>query len=111
LEEDFNRQAEAIAKALLAVNELTGYLERQQAEVKERNRIIASLKEEEGKIRPLVQADRATVSAILEAEARQRRQEIWLERGLSFVLGVISSLFATWLWKLMHRPSSTIPPA
>jgi hypothetical protein len=52
LEEDFNRQAESIANALVAVNELTGYLQGQQAEVKDRNRIIAGLKEEEGRIRP-----------------------------------------------------------
>jgi hypothetical protein len=101
--DDFNRQAESVAKALVAANELSSYLERQQAEVQERNRIIAGLKEEEGKIRPLLQADRATVTAILEAEARQRRQEIWLERVFSFLLGVVSSLVATWVWNRWYR--------
>jgi hypothetical protein len=104
--DDFNRQAESVAKALVAANELSTYLERQQSEVQERNRIIAGLKEEEGKIRPLVQADRATVSAVLEAEAWQRRREIWLERVFSFLLGVASSWVATWVWNRWPRPVS-----
>jgi hypothetical protein len=106
-EEDFQNHEQTIIGALETVDRLRSFLERQKNEVEDRNHVIARLKEEEGKIRPLVEADRATVSAILEAEAQQHRREIWFERAFSFLLGVLSSLVANWVW---HRWIKPTPP-
>jgi hypothetical protein len=46
-------------------------------------------------LRPVVEAERKTVDAVLALQEESSKRDMWLERVYGFFLGVISSLAAT----------------
>lgn len=57
--------------------------------------VLQRLKDEEMHLRPVVDADRETVKAVLDAQAQQASASVWRERGIGFGVGILSSILAT----------------
>jgi len=51
----------------------------------------------------IVEADREAIRAILELHANNQRQDIWVDRIVSFAIGIISSLFASALFVALKK--------
>jgi sensor c-di-GMP phosphodiesterase-like protein len=59
---------------------------------------IAAMQSEKNRLTPLLNADRATVTAIFKEQAARNQQAQQRERLIGFGLGIVSSLSATALW-------------
>jgi len=69
----------------------------------ESEKTIAKLKDEEKKLRPVIEADRKTIEAIIKLQSDIVGKNIWLERSIAFILGVFSSLFAALILGFLKR--------
>lgn len=88
-------QLDATSRQLRA---LIGFMDSQKVTIQKKEALIAQMGREEDRLRKIVEANRSTVAAILEEEARKRAAAAWRERLISFALGVISSLLAACLY-------------
>jgi hypothetical protein len=91
----YNKQLDALNAVQASLNNLMQFVDLEKAKLKESEDLINSLKSEQEKLRPVVEANRQTVDAILEVQSQRQKQGIWWERAFGFLLGVISSIVAS----------------
>ena len=108
----YQQQINSLDQTRAGVENLLKFIDAQRDQLAASQKSIETLKDEEGRLRPLVEADKKVIDGMFSAqearnEAAQRRQTI-----LGFCLGVLSSLMATFLWVLgsnllkRYRPTS-----
>jgi uncharacterized membrane protein YdfJ with MMPL/SSD domain len=91
----YNQQLEALNNVQGSLNNLIQFVEAQKTKLKESEDLINSLKMEQEKLKPVVEADRKTVDALLELQEKKTEKSISKERWYGFGLGVLSSLVAS----------------
>ncbi len=74
------------------------YVENQKRQIATQEKMLAQLSAEKEELEPVVKAQRTLVSKILELEHERYQSRQWLEAGMGFLLGVISSLLASAMW-------------
>ncbi len=84
---------------------LQTFVNDQKRNLVESEKAIKELKEEEKKIKPVIEADRKTIEAIFRLQSEVSARKLWLDRGISFILGVISSMLATLIIAVFKRKS------
>lgn len=87
--EDLQTEAQANSRAL---TELTVRLDKAE----ERKSIV---QKDIHTLRELAKLDAESVRKGLGIPTRGK---VWLERGFAFVLGIVGSIIASWLWQLLH---------
>ena len=87
---------------------LLKFLEQHRESLKHQEEIVAQLRSEHESLIPIVEADRAVVSAILAEEAKRQRRHIWIDRVIAFMLGLSSSILASYLWVRIRRKHSAV---
>ena len=90
-----SRQLENLETVRNSITDLTTFIDQQQQQLKEADQTLRTLKEEQNRLSPIVNANRAVVEAVLAAHERHAQQGVWKERLIGFVLGIVSSIFAT----------------
>jgi hypothetical protein len=91
----YSVQLEALERVEESLGELSDFVGEQKEKLFDSQKIIEDLKEEHSKLRPVVEAERKTVDAVLALQEESSKRDMWLERVYGFFLGVISSLAAT----------------
>ena len=84
---------------------LQKFINEQRTILVESEKTIQELKEEENNIRPVIEADRKTIEALFKLQADISARNVWIERGIAFILGVFSSLLATLIIATCKRKS------
>ena len=111
----YNQQLEALNNVQGSLNNLIQFVEAQKTKLKESENLINSLKTEQEKLKPVVEADRKTVEALVELQVQRLESNVWKERTIGFLLGFVSSILASlaiyWLRSLLRRRTSPPPPA
>ncbi|MDQ6770528.1 MAG: hypothetical protein M3Z54_11140 [Gemmatimonadota bacterium] len=109
--------ARQIATLTHTQNDLTrllSFVDSQKVELRSREQVVADLRRQAAELKLVVEADQKVVQAVLAAEARNRATGAWFDRALSFGVGVLSSMFATWLLSFLRQrgqpPASIEPP-
>lgn len=98
----YNQQLDALNNVQGSLQNLIQFVVEQKLKLKESEDIINTLKTEQEKLRPVVEADRQTVNAILELQSQKQQQGAWWERGIGFALGVLSSALASAIISLVR---------
>ncbi len=80
-----------------ATEDFVAFIERQQADLAETEAILARLRDERESLAPVVDADRATVRAILQAQEERTKASRWIDWLIGFAVGVAASLSASLL--------------
>jgi sensor c-di-GMP phosphodiesterase-like protein len=99
----YKNQIAALDRARGDITSLLAFIDRQKTETQNRETALNELKARADQLRPFVEADEKTVTAILDAEARRREATVWFVRVISFGLGILSSLVASWLFQRESR--------
>jgi Na+-transporting NADH:ubiquinone oxidoreductase subunit NqrC len=84
------------------IKQLLQFVETQKMTLRNTEDTISSLKSEQEKLKPLVESDRSVVDAIFRAQEERNSTSIWRERWIGFGLGVVASLFASFLWFVIN---------
>lgn len=104
---DFGTQIRVLNDTERSLKELVAFVEAQKQSLTESQSIVEQLKNEEQKLRPIVEADRQIVDAVLQAQATQEQNHILIDRIVSFLLGIASSIIATLIYSavrsVIHR--------
>lgn len=80
---------------------LIQFVESQKKRLSEAESTINKLKAEKTKIEPLVKADRKSLDAIFALQEERSSRSLWTERFMGALLGVISSLLASVIYRLI----------
>lgn len=84
-----------------ALKSIKEFLDQQEAGILDSQRTLDSLKQEQARLGPMVAADRATIEAFLikydDRKAKDESAAFWKGCVISFCVGVMSSLSATWI--------------
>jgi sensor c-di-GMP phosphodiesterase-like protein len=82
---------------------LSNFLEKEQARVANTEATVKKLQEEKTKLEPLVHTQREIVEAILSAHSERAAKHVWKERLFGFVLGLVASLIASFVYEYVKR--------
>lgn len=91
----FSEQLDNLNTVQGSLNNLIQFVEMQKTKLKESEDVVNSLKNEQEKLKPVVEADRKTVDAILELQAQRTQTNVWRERWMGFGLGILASMLAS----------------
>ena len=94
---DYSLQLKQLQQTEESLQQLVTFVSHQKTTLKQSQDTLSSLKLEQEKLRPLVESDRITVEAILNAQDQRNSTNIWRERSIGFALGIISSLVASFI--------------
>jgi sensor c-di-GMP phosphodiesterase-like protein len=84
------------------IKELLKFIEHQKTNLRQTQDTIENLKEEQKKLKPLVESDQAVVNAIFKAQEERQRSSVWRERWVGFAFGLVASLIASFVWFLIR---------
>ena len=82
------------------------FIEDQKQSLKQQEQTIKDLEDKSKELRPIVEADENLVEQILAAHAKTQSNNVWWERAISFLIGVVSSLVASKLYGSLSRRNS-----
>jgi predicted helicase len=97
----YSQQLESLNNVQSSLNNLIAFVEMQKVTLKESEDLVNSLKTEREKLKPVVQADRKTVDALLALQSERIAQNASRERWYGFGLGVLSSILASFILSLI----------
>jgi 2C-methyl-D-erythritol 2,4-cyclodiphosphate synthase len=107
----FEQQISKLNETEQSLKTLMQFVQDQQKKLKESQNVVADLKSQHEKLKPVVDADQKVVDAILDAQATRSNVHVWRERGIGFVLGTLSSMLAAGLiwagakaWNKLRTP-------
>jgi len=86
-----------------SLKQLDGYVKGQQDELAELSDTLKSMKQEKQTLETILSTDKAEVEAIIEHVSSRKRAEQWIERIVSFLIGVFSSLTAAFAWNYFYN--------
>lgn len=91
----YTQQLDSLNSVQGSLNNLIAFVEMQKTKLKESEDLVNTLRTEQEKLKPVVEADRKTVDALLDLQAQRTEQSASRERWYGFGLGVVSSLVAS----------------
>ena len=99
----FSNQLKTLDEVSKNLATLQRFVSNQKDKLIESEKTLTKLKDEEKILRPAIEADRKTIEAIIKLQSDIAGRNIWLERSIAFLLGVLSSLFATIIIGFLKR--------
>lgn len=99
----YTYQVEKLTTVGKNIKDLSTFVEEQKRIMIKNQNILKSLEKEREKLSPILEADKKTVMAILDAHEKQKNENLWIERIISFTIGIISSMFASALFIAIKR--------
>ena len=98
---DYEVQLSELSKLETSLRNLTEFVRTQKMRLKESEDLIATLKSEEQRLTPFVEADRRVVKAVLDLQQEQSRAALAHERWIGFGLGIVASIVASILYGIV----------
>jgi len=89
------------------LNNLRRFIESQREALVEQNDTLHRLRSQSEQLRPIVEADDKVVQAVFSAQFRSQASRIWLERIISFIIGIASSMLGSMILSRLRRMRSS----
>ena|ERR1039458_6054327 len=111
---NYDSQLTALDKTKDAIQSLIGFIDDQKKQIQLSQNAVDALKTEEGRIHPLVEADRKVIDSLFAVQEQRNQNAQSHERLVGFWQGVLASLVATilsafgaMLYKRRVRPKAS----
>lgn len=85
------------------LNDLSAFIYSKKNEIEATKTLIQDLETKKTELEPIVTANQKVVDAIFLQQRKEIEKTIWVERGISFALGIFASLIATLIWHFVGR--------
>ncbi len=105
---DVGKRIEQLKEIERSLRDLGTYVSEQRSTLQSLSGDIEKLQKEKESLSQAAQINRLQVQALLEYQAAYQRKREWLSVGLSFIIGVLSSLVATLLIRFLRRQTPTM---
>jgi sensor c-di-GMP phosphodiesterase-like protein len=99
----YHKQMESLNTVEQNIKDLMTFVEEQKQQLRLSEDLVRNLKSEEKQLRPVVEADRQVVTAILDAQAERNRANVWKDRTIAFSVGILASLVASVLFTTIRK--------
>lgn len=91
----YSAQMAALSDARATLGQLDSILADQKKTLEERQRALSQLQAEHAALSKVLAVDRASVEEIFEQQRCENEQDVWKERAVAFLLGILSGLLTT----------------
>ncbi|MEX2952068.1 hypothetical protein AB4K01_12810 [Serratia fonticola] len=99
----YTEQFELLKNTERNLNDLADFISNKKNEIEATESLIQNLETKKSELEPIVSANQEVVNAIFLQQRREMERTIWIERGVSFGLGILASLIATIIWHFIGR--------
>ncbi|HET6399908.1 MAG TPA: hypothetical protein VFH95_00765 [Candidatus Kapabacteria bacterium] len=82
---------------------LSAFLEKEQHKIAETESTLSQLRDKKSELEPLLNTDKETVRAMLAALSKANSRNVWKERLLGFIIGLLASLLASWIFGFLNN--------
>lgn len=107
----YTRQLDSLNNVQDSLNNLIQFVELQKIKLKESEDVVNRLQSEQEKLKPVVEADRKTVEALLELQYQRTEHAVWRERSIGFFMGFVASFLASLVIALIsYFMKRRVPP-
>lgn len=101
--QSYTKQFELLRTTEKNLNDLAEFISSKKGEIEATKSLIQDLETKKSELEPIVNANQQVVDAIFLQQRRDIERTIWVERGISFGLGILASLIATIIWHFVGR--------
>lgn len=102
-EKSYVKQIQELEDIGKSISDLNNFIDLQKKKLQESENILQSLKKEHDTLKPIVDTEREVIEKIFVVQSQKAMDRIWQERIISFFLGILASLFASFIYGLFHR--------
>lgn len=95
---EYETQIDQLETTEKNIKELLQFIDHQKSSLRNTQDTILELKQEQEKLKPLVESDKKIVDAIFKAQEERNSANIWRERWIGFGVGILASLIASFIW-------------
>ncbi len=99
----FEKQIETLDRVQDSLDTLKNFVKGQKTQLVKSQQVISDLKNEQKKLKPIVQADRETVEALFALQSERQKRNVWAERAMGLFLGITGSLVASLVWSYLKQ--------
>jgi len=101
--QDFKEQYALLRTTKENLTDLKKFILSKKQEIAVTEDLLNRLEKKRAEIEPIVTANQEVVDALFAQQRKELEKEIWLERGVSFGLGILASLIASVIWHFVGR--------
>ncbi|MCI5121704.1 MAG: hypothetical protein D3908_11040 [Candidatus Electrothrix sp. AUS4] len=102
-EKSYAQQMQELEYMGKSISDLNNFIKLQKKKLKNSENILKSLKKEHDTLKPIVDTEREVIEKIFAVQSQKAMDRIWKERVVSFFLGILASLFASFIYGLFQR--------
>jgi septal ring factor EnvC (AmiA/AmiB activator) len=95
----YERSSQTLEQTRGNLKELLAYIDDQSAQLRSTNKLLVEMQQERDRLQPILNTDINAVNALFRAQEERLQKDRWWETIGSFILGVISSIAASFLWE------------
>lgn len=101
--QNYEQQQDILRQTEINLNNLSAFIISKKAEIDATQTLIKDLEQEKSQLEPIVNANKEVIDAIFTQQRKDFEKSIWIERGISFGLGILASLLASIIWHFVTR--------
>lgn len=101
--QDFKEQYLLLRTTQENLTDLESFIISKKQEISVTQDLLNKLKEQKEEIEPIVTANQEVVDALFAQQRKEMEKGLWMERSISFALGVLASLIASIIWHFVGR--------
>lgn len=101
--QDFKEQYSLLRTTQENLTDLENFILSKKQEISVTEDLLSKLQEQKAEIEPIVTANQEVVDALFSQQRKKLEKDLWLERGVSFSLGILASLIASVIWHFAGR--------
>ncbi|WP_016957556.1 hypothetical protein [Catenovulum agarivorans] len=101
-------QIQELEKLDEGLTKLSAFIQLQKQQLNEKQAVISSLEKKRSELEPIVNSQSEVVEAIFKVQEQRAQQNKWLDLGIGFALGILGSLIASVIFKLIDRRRGNI---
>ena len=101
--ENIVAQIQELEKLDAGLQKLTAFIAVQKDELTEKQAVIKQLEEKRTELEPIVRSQSEVVDAIFKVQEQRAKKQKWFDLSIGFVLGILGSLIASVIFKLINR--------
>lgn len=104
---DLVAQIQELEKLDSGLAQLSNFIQSQKAQLNEKQAVISELERKRSELEPIVNSQSEIVEAIFKVQEQRAQRSKWLDLGIGFALGILGSLIASVIFKLVERRRSS----
>ena len=102
-ESTYQEKLAAIEQLRTGTEDVLEFIDSQKRNLQAERENLNTVRKERASLEPLLDADRQVVESLFEQQEKRQRDKTWAERVVGFGLGIVASMFASFILMRVSR--------